>query len=360
MQIFRGMIQKPLRVVIYGPEGIGKSTFAAQFPAPIFIDTEGSTDYMDVARFPRPSSWTMLLQEIDEARRQTGSFQTLVIDTLDWAEMLCKSHVVSKANVSGIEDFGYGKGYVYVAEEIGKMLDKLAEVHAVGMNIVLTAHAAMRKFEQPDQLGAYDRWELKLEKRDAQMVKEWADMLLFANYEVYAVKTGDEKGAKSKAQGGRRVMFTTHHPCWDAKNRQGLPDKLPFDYGQIAHCITAGAPMDDLPFTFGQSAAPPSAPEIPAPPTQEATAAPQMPAEEPAAPMPSAAPPVPADVPKVVADLMAESGVTEEQLRSVIGQKGYYPVDTPWDVMERDGFVDGWVVACWNNIIEMIQGGSEK
>lgn len=43
-QITRGLIVKPQKVVVYGPEGIGKTTFAADFPDPLFIDTEGSTN----------------------------------------------------------------------------------------------------------------------------------------------------------------------------------------------------------------------------------------------------------------------------------------------------------------------------
>ena len=60
----------------------------------------------------------------------------------------------------------------------------------------------MRKFEQPDELGAYDRWELKLGKKTSSqispLVKEWADMVLFANYKTYAVAV-DKDGKKFKA-----------------------------------------------------------------------------------------------------------------------------------------------------------------
>ena len=87
--------------------------------------------------------------------------------------------------------------------------------------MVLTAHAQIKKFEQPDELGAYDRWELKLEKKTAPLTKEWADMVLFANYKTMVVNVDNQGAAKgkNKAQGGQRVMFTTHHPAWDAKNR---------------------------------------------------------------------------------------------------------------------------------------------
>lgn len=115
MQVTRGKIERAQKVVIYGPEGIGKSTFAAAFPEPVFIDTEGSTNHMDVARLPKPSSWTMLLEQVKYVRANPSICRTLVIDTADWAEILCVNHVCSGkvlqngVVVTSIEDFGYGK-----------------------------------------------------------------------------------------------------------------------------------------------------------------------------------------------------------------------------------------------------------
>lgn len=231
MEIIRGKIPCAKKVVIYGPEGIGKSTFASQFPDPVFIDTEGSTNSMDVARLPKASSWQMILQQVDYVRTHPEVCKTLVIDTIDWAEAMCVQHICDKHRKNGIEDFGYGNGYVYVKEELGRFLNKLSEVVEANINVVLTAHAQIRKFEQPDELGAYDRWELKLGKKTSSqtspLIKEWADMLLFANYKTFSVAV-DDKGKKRKAKGGERVMYTSHHACWDAKNRYGLPEEVPF------------------------------------------------------------------------------------------------------------------------------------
>ena len=127
MEITRGKIQAAQKVVVYGPEGIGKSTFASQFPEPLFIDTEGSTTHMDVARLPKPSSWTMLLEEVRYVINTPSLCKTLVIDTADWAETLCISEICARNHWSGIEDPGYGKGYVYLADEFGKLLNLLSE-----------------------------------------------------------------------------------------------------------------------------------------------------------------------------------------------------------------------------------------
>lgn len=242
MKITRGTQKKPVKVLIYGPEGIGKSTLASQFPDPVFIDTEGSTSHMDVARYPKPETWADLLDEVWYTIRQKPC-KTLVIDTMDWAEKLEIQDLLEKNGKQSIEAFGYGKGYVMSAEEMQKFVNILDKVIDAGINVVLTAHAQIRKFEQPDEMGAYDRYELKLGNktgsRTAPIVKEWADMVLFANYKTYAVKDGN----KVKATGGKRVLYTSHHPCWDAKNRFGLPDEMEFSYESIRRCIEDdGAP----------------------------------------------------------------------------------------------------------------------
>lgn len=333
MQIITGKQAGALKTVIYGPEGIGKSTLAARFPRPVFIDTEGSTRHMDVSRMEKPSSWTMLLEQVRYIRDHAGLCETLVIDTADWAEQLCISSICASKQISGIEDLGYGRGYVYLAEEFGRLLNLLEEVVERGIHVVLTAHAMMRKFEQPDEMGAYDRWELKLQKKTAPLVKEWSDLLLFANYKTMAVAT-DEKGKKFKAQGGRRVLYTAHHPCWDAKNRQGLPEELPLEYSALG------------PLLF---------PESPAPAAPQAEAAKPAPAKK----RPEVIAPK-SDIPEKLWPLLEHAGVTEDELREVIAGKGYFPADAPWSAMESAGFVDGWVIPFWDKIVETIESDPER
>ena len=168
-----GIQTAPVKTVLYGPEGIGKSTFASHFPSPVFIDTEGGTKRLNVARLPQPTSWAMLLDEVAEVRKGNVPCSTLVIDTADWAERLCIQAVCARAKVNGIEDFGYGKGYTYVKEEFSKLLDALEEVLNAGHNVVVLAHAAITKFEQPDAVGNYDRWGMKTSKQVAPLLQEW-------------------------------------------------------------------------------------------------------------------------------------------------------------------------------------------
>lgn len=123
IKVTRGIVKKPLKLVIYGPEGIGKTTFASKFPWPVFIDTEGSTNHMDVARFEPPRTWDAILEDVRSLVADPAGYQTLVLDTADWAVRLCETAVCMREGKKGIEDFGYGKGYVYAKEEFGKLLD---------------------------------------------------------------------------------------------------------------------------------------------------------------------------------------------------------------------------------------------
>ena len=226
-----GKIETAKKVVIYGPEGIGKSTLASKFPGTVFIDTEGSTKELDVVRYPTPTEWFNILDEIDDCIANTPC-KTLVIDTADWAEQLCSREVCKRLKVSGIEDVGYGKGYTYLKEEFARLLKKCNDLVDRGVNVVFTAHAMMRKFEQPDEMGAYDRWEMKLSKQCSPLLKEWADIVLFCNYKTSVLTDANTKS--KKATGGKRVMYASHHPCWDAKNRYGLPDEMDMSYEPIA------------------------------------------------------------------------------------------------------------------------------
>lgn len=375
MQLSRGKIVSAQKVVLYGPEGIGKSTFASHFPNPVFIDTEGSTKKLDVVRTPKPSSWTMLLEQVKYFKNHPQELGTLVIDTADWAEQLCTNEICAKANKNGIEDFGYGKGYVYLTEEFGRLLNLLEELVELGVNVVMTAHAQMRKFEQPDEMGSYDRWEMKLQKKTAPLVKEWADMVLFANYKTYVVNVdnqGVQKG-KNKAQGGKRVMFTTHHPCWDAKNRDGLSPELDFDFKNIAHCLPSvekqqppakpAQSQEKTESPFLEDALPKTEPPKQEPPKQDPPKQ-EPPKQEHVKQEPPRKDEIPPrepvklqdlkEVPKPLADLMVANDVTIEEIQQAVASRGYYPKNTPIANYDQN-FITGVLVGAWSQVFKMIQ-----
>lgn len=366
MKIIKGRLESAKKAVIYGPEGIGKSTFAAQFPDPIFIDTEGSTKDMDVARFEKASSWTMLSDQVQYVLKNPDMCRTLVIDTIDWAEQMCVADVCARSGKKGIEDFGYGNGYVYAKEEFGRFLNLLEEVVEKGIHVVLTAHAQIRKFEQPDEMGAYDRWELKLGKKTSSqtspLVKEWADMVLFVNYKTMVTNVdgqGAQKG-RNKVQGGKRVMYTSHHPCWDAKNRYSLPEEMDFSYSGIAFIFEQGqnSHIVQPEAAPGQQAAVKEVPkqEISQTVKNEAT---EISMEVKHEQLSIEKEIQGSSIPKPLLDLMKEYNVDEWDIQGVVAERGYYTSDTPIENYDLD-FVNGVLIGAWEQVYAMIKEMKEN
>ena len=274
IELTSGKISTPIKAVIYGAEGIGKSTLASKMPGAVFFDIEGGTSQLDVRR-TRPTAarftdFNEILTDMAEIMAQKDSLnvQTVVFDTVDALEMLAIKSVCKKYGKDGIESFGYGKGYTYVGEEMKRFLDACDALIYAGINVTLLAHAKITKFEQPDEMGAYDRWSMKLTKMTAPLVKEWADLLLFCNYKTTVVTTGDGMDKKKKVTGGARTMYASHHSCWDAKNRFGLPDEMPLDFSGIAklyegekasisfgtaHAADIEPSAEPLPFDIGEA-----------------------------------------------------------------------------------------------------------
>lgn len=342
------------KVVIYGTEGIGKTSLAANFPDPVFIDTEGSTKNYEVKRIEEgrpPSSWTELMNWIGYVKQNPNVCKTLVIDTIDWSERLCNAHVCAQHGVKGIEDFGYGNGYTYASEELGRLLDRLSDLTELGIHVVLTAHAKIRTFTQPDEMGSFDRYELKLgsktSNKTSALVKEWADLVLFINYKTVIVT--DDKTKKGKAQGGERIMYTTHRPAWDAKNRHGLPDELPLDYSQIAHIFEskqatqAAAPQREAPQQVSTG--------IPDLSNEEAEII-ETPAE------PSNASEDYQGWPQALVDLMKANKVSKREIKQAcgpvnLGGKGYFPESMAVEDYPID-FINAVLIAAWPQVLALI------
>lgn len=371
--ITSGRIPGAKKIVIYGPEGIGKSTLASQFPDPVFIDTEDSTKDMNVKRLDKPTSWPMLLDEVRFIRDNPTLCKTLVLDTADWAEQMEIDDLLKTNQKNGIEDFGYGKGYTYSAERFGKLLNILTEVSERGVHIVMTAHAQLRKVELPEEMGAYDHWEMKTSKKVAPLIREWADAVLFLNYKVNVINIDNQGAAKgkNKAQGGRRVIHTNHTPFWDAKNRYGMPDELPLEYESIAP-LFADQP---LPVTLPiEKEAEPPKPQPKSQPASTSAPAPKADKKDEkktGAPVAESKPVIPEGfqemrryeetpfpdekneykepdprIPKALRDLMIADKIEEWEIQHVASARGYMTADTK--VADYpDDFLKGWCIGFW-------------
>ena len=337
MKISTGKVKSAQKLVLYAPEGFGKSTFASQFPDPIYIDTEGSTKQLDVRRFDADmSSWDNIIEAVSYVADGNADCSTLVIDTIDWAEQSCIDKLNKVHNTANILTMDFGRGSLFVVAEFRQLIDKLDEVVKRGINVVLLAHAAMRKQELPEEMGAFDHWELKLQSKQVKsMVKEWADLLIFGNFKTYIVT--DEKTKSKKAQGNKRVLYTEHHACWDAKNRHGLEAEIPFEYKSIAHLFS------------GTEKVPEKAPEK-APEKKTATKKKEKPAEEPAA----EAVPFPSPLSELL-KLMEESKVTEDQVLVTFHAKGKFMEAKKLSDITDMAFIEKSVIGNWDSFRKAVE-----
>jgi hypothetical protein len=246
-QVTKGKIVKPLLLLVYGADGVGKSSFAASAPAPIFFGPESGTDHLDVSRYPEPKTWAEVQAGLKDLATGDHDYKTLAIDSLDWIEPLLFAQII-KEDAKGAKSIeqasgGWGKGYVEAEsrwrDEFIEHLDTIRNQRK--MNVVLIAHSEMIQFNDPQTQLSYKRYELKLHKRASALFREYVDAVLFGNYEAFVKKEKDERQAKIFGDGAR-VFHTERRPGFDAKNRYGLPFTLPLSWEAVAEAAVKGNP----------------------------------------------------------------------------------------------------------------------
>lgn len=247
-KVTRGKVKRPYGIVIYGTDGVGKTTFASKAPSPVFFGSEKGTNSLDVARFPQPESWTDLRSDVRELIDTPHDYKTAVLDSLDWAEPVLHKHICDLHNVASIElaAGGYGKGFGEASKEWRAFiadLDALRDKR--DMNVVLIAHCKVVDFNDPQAQANYNRYQLKLRDADSAWFREWSDAVLFANHETLTTKElGRRPGqAVTRAVDGLgRIMHTDRRSGFDAKNRFGLPKTLPLEWSDFVAAAEAGEP----------------------------------------------------------------------------------------------------------------------
>lgn len=239
-----GPIEVPNLLMVYGPEGIGKSTFASDSPDPLFLGAEAGTNQLNVARLPIES-----VPDFDKAVQlllnEKHRYRTAVIDTVNHFEALLHAHICRRDNKANIESYGFGKGYVAALVEWRRVLADLAKLRKKGMHVILLGHAFVKKFDDPTLANPYDRYQLEMNEKAAALLKQWVDAVLFANFETFAVK---EEGA-NKAKGfssGKRFLHTERAAGFDAKNRFNLPARLPLSWAEFETAVLAGKSPDAI------------------------------------------------------------------------------------------------------------------
>lgn len=236
-----GREPQPPRLTVYGPEGVGKSTFAASAPNPVFIQTEDGLSEIDTAKFPLCTTYDDVIQQLKAVRDEEHDFQTLALDSLDWLERLIWDRVCADFGVRSIEkaDGGFGKGFSYALTYWREVVKLLNEIRAKRqMAIILVAHSKVERFEDPEH-PAYDRYQPRLHKAANSLICEWADAVLFATRRM-RIDSNTGRAAPVGADGGERVLRTNGSPAFNAKNRYSLPMEMPLSWSAFMQGMKGG------------------------------------------------------------------------------------------------------------------------
>ena len=235
-----GYRNAPLFVAIHGVEGCGKTTFAGGAPAPLFLDFEQGTNFQNTSRI-HPESYKHCTDILTMLETEDHQFQTLVIDSMDFAEVMMTDYVAKRHGKPTMEAFAYGSGYKHLAKEFISFLTKLESLRTNRqMNIIIIAHSLVKKFEDPRLDQGYDRYTIKLYHANAERLKEACDFLLFATFKD---KLSDEQNNRRIGQLGVRKLMTERRPAYDAKSRTFLPEELDMSWNAFYSAIYPGQPQ---------------------------------------------------------------------------------------------------------------------
>jgi hypothetical protein len=233
----------PPRVMIYGPHKIGKSTFGASAPSPIFIQIEDGLNAIEATAFPQATKFSDVTDAIGVLYNEEHEFKTLVVDSVDWLESLIWKHTATLGEKASIEDFGYGKGYVEALTHWRTFLSGITALRdKKGMATILLAHAHVKRFDAPDKMQSYDRYQPKLHASASALVQEAVDVIGFANFDATVIesKVGFNQ-TKARAVGtGRRLLHLEERPAYLAGSRYRMPSTIDFSWEAFATAFAEG------------------------------------------------------------------------------------------------------------------------
>lgn len=233
----------PDKIVLYGVEGVGKTSWAAQAPAPVFLCAEDGIRNMEATKLLSPTGgdlrlWSDVMGALEELLTEAHDFKTLVIDTADWLEPIIKNDVIaSHFEASEAKFDAFGRGYSVALTYWRKLLDTLDMLREKRrMEIIVLAHAQLKAEESPSLGIEVKRFNMKIRGSDkcdpSAMIREWCDSLLFATFEE--MKRKDDAGKVKGNPTGRRVLKTQHAMMWRAKTRWKIPAEIPLSYEAYA------------------------------------------------------------------------------------------------------------------------------
>lgn len=208
MELYNDFGSEAWSAVIYGPAGIGKTTFAARAPGAMIINLENGLKGVDLkASGAVATGYIDTYQGFLDALEYFGSsdYKTVVVDSLTRLETLIERHVCqqetarTKKDHNSLADFGFGRGLQALAAEFGVIIEYIETLKSAGKNVILLAHTKIATIQDPEN-EPYDQFDLSLDKRVVERIKGASDYVWYMHQEK-SVKTAD------KAKAGKATMY---------------------------------------------------------------------------------------------------------------------------------------------------------
>lgn len=257
------LIQKPKPVApiitLVGTPGVGKTTLAALFPNPVFIQAEEITGvFDDWSEETKPDSFPVLKRA--DAKRKTSTkgdllsqlraliteehqYKTLVIDSITSMHSLFEHEVCENYGVDnvGAAAGGYNKGYLVVAEMHAEIINACKYLRSNNdMTIIYLAHAGIKKMKNRPDSDEYTVYTLDMHEASISGYINLSDAVIYIRNEEFVKGTEtDKKGQVTKfgkvVQTGQRVLVTSGDGrvgYVNAKNRFNLEPEISFEKGE--------------------------------------------------------------------------------------------------------------------------------
>src|ERR1700751_5392347 len=254
MNITSGPLIQPTKLLLYGVEGLGKTTLISRLAElgmhPLFIDTEQGTLKVNLKRIQikTQAEFEALIKWFISEKHELDTF---VLDTVTGLEPIIETTILERTKKKRMGDFEYGRGSILLREEFDRLLFLgLDEIIKAGFDVVMIGHYQIQRMQLPEFLEGFDRYELAMDKRVSATLRQWCDHVLFANWDFAVVE--NQRDESRGVQGKGRLLYTTHAAAYDAKNRAGLPEKLEWDIKRLADLFNLQKPAEQPAENNGQ------------------------------------------------------------------------------------------------------------
>jgi hypothetical protein len=243
-KVTTGIQSAPQMSLVFGPPGVGKSTFASKIPSVLLADIEDSTKSLDAVRLGSKDlpDYASVVALINELATTNHTYKALAVDSITTLEAYINKAVCEEHSVKELSDLSFGKGVSLAKEKLREFLSLCKKLqNEKGMDIWFIGHTLVKKFADPMLMSSFDRYTLQAADGFGSEVIRQSDNVYFVKYNVELALDKNTKKAKGISD-GERMLLTRHNAAYDAKTRLNLPEAIPFSYEAYEAAVASYGP----------------------------------------------------------------------------------------------------------------------